>query len=147
MEKKIRHAETKSLYEVISPSINVLSVRTLNLSDASVFYTVENPVTPIVYGLDDVSFRAYGFLLDKNSSQSGKLLYCDNFEFVTNQPQTLLANNDFLLRTDSIKLSTQDSIIYIEKIRLIPQDSLWTENKQQLCRCTGQNRRGQRCSF
>ena len=92
MEKKIRHAETKSLYEVISPYINVLSVRTLNLSDASVFYTVENPVTPIVYGLDDVSFRAYGFLLDKNSSQSGKLLYCDNFEFVTNQPQTLLAN-------------------------------------------------------
>ncbi|RHR37495.1 DUF748 domain-containing protein [Parabacteroides sp. AF18-52] len=131
MEKKIRHAETKSLYEVISPYINVLSVRTLNLSDASVFYTVENPVTPIVYGLDDVSFRAYGFLLDKNSSQSGKLLYCDNFEFVTNQPQTLLANNDFLLRTDSIKLSTQDSIIYIEKIRLIPQDSLWTENKQR----------------
>lgn len=130
-EKKSRHAETKSLYEVISPYINVLSVRTLNLSDASVFYTVENPVTPIVYALDDVSFRAYGFLLDKNSSQSGKLLYCDNFEFVTHQPQTLLANNDFLLRTDSIKLSTQDSIIYIEKIRLIPQDSLWTENKQR----------------
>lgn len=109
----------------------MLSVRTLNLSDASVFYTVENPATPIVYALDDVSFRAYGFLLDKNSSQSGKLLYCDNFEFVTHQPQTLLANNDFLLRTDSIKLSTQDSIIYIEKIRLIPQDSLWTENKQR----------------
>ena len=131
VEKKVRHADTKSLYEVISPYINVLSVRTLNLSNASVSYTVENPVTPIVYGLDDVSFRAYGFLLDKNSSQSGKLLYCDNFEFVTNQPQTLLANNDFLLKTDSIKLSTQDSIIYIEKIRLIPQDSLWTETKQR----------------
>ena len=131
VEKKVRHADTKSLYEVISPYIHVLSVRTLNLSNASVSYTVENPVTPIVYGLDDVSFRAYGFLLDKNSSQSGKLLYCDNFEFVTNQPQTLLANNDFLLKTDSIKLSTQDSIIYIEKIRLIPQDSLWTETKQR----------------
>lgn len=131
MEKKPRHAETKTLYEVISPYINVLSVRTLNLSNASVSYSVENPATPIVYGLDNVSFRAYGFQLDKNSSQSGKLLYCDNFEFVTNQPQTLLANNDFLLRTDSIKLSTQDSIIYIEKIKLIPQDSLWTAQNRQ----------------
>lgn len=130
-EKKTRHADTKSLYEVISPYINVLSVRTLNLANASVSYSVENPVTPIVYALDDVSFRAYGFQLDKNSSQSGKLLYCDNFEFVTNQAQTLLANNDFLLRTDSIKLSTRDSIVYFEKIKLIPQDSLWTQNKQR----------------
>ena len=71
VEKKVRHADTKSLYEVISPYINVLSVRTLNLSNASVSYTVENPVTPIVYGLDDVSFRAYGFLLDKNSYFGG----------------------------------------------------------------------------
>lgn len=130
-KKKERHAETKSLYEVISPYINVLGVKTMNMNNASVSYTVENPATPIVYGLDDVSFHAYDFLLDKNSSQSGKLLYCDNFEFVTNRPQTLLANNDFLLRTDSIKLSTQDSIIYIEKIRLIPQDSLWIETKQR----------------
>lgn len=131
MEKKIRYARTKSLYEVISPYINVLGVKTMNLENASVSYTIENPVTPIVYGLEDVSFHAYGFQLDKNSSESGKLLYCDNFDFVTNQPQTLLANNDFLLHTDSIKLSTQDSIIYINKIRLIPQDSLWTKTNQR----------------
>lgn len=131
MEKKSKHAETKSLYEVISPYINVLGVKTMNLDNASVSYTVENPATPIIYRLEDVSFNAYGFLLDKNSSQSGKLLYCDNFEFVTNQPQMLLTNNDFQLCTDSIKLSTQDSIIYIEKISLMPQDSLWTETNQR----------------
>lgn len=130
-EKKVRNVSTKSLYEVISPYINVLSVRTLNLEDASVSYTVENPATPIVYALADVSFRAYGFILDENSSRSGKLLYCDNFEFVTHQPQTLLANNDFVLETDSIKLSTQDSIIYIEKINLIPQEKLWAEKNQK----------------
>ena len=130
-EKKVRNVSTKSLYEVISPYINVLSVRTLNLEDASVSYTVENPATPIVYALADVSFRAYGFILDENSSRSGKLLYCDNFEFATHQPQTLLANNDFVLETDSIKLSTQDSIIYIEKINLIPQEKLWAEKNQK----------------
>ena len=131
MEKKARNVSSKSLYEVISPYINVLSVRTLNLEDASVSYTVENPVTPILYALTDVSFRAYDFRLDENSSRSGKLLYCDNFEFVTNRPQTLLANNDFVLKTDSIKLSTQDSIIYIEKINLIPQEKLWVEKNQK----------------
>lgn len=130
-EKKVSNGSTKSLYEVISPYINVLSVRTLNLEDASISYTVENSATPIVYALADVSFRAYGFILDENSSRSGKLLYCDNFEFATHQPQTLLANNDFVLETDSIKLSTQDSIIYIEKINLIPQEKLWAEKKQK----------------
>lgn len=130
-EKKPRNVSSKSLYEVISPYINVLSVRTLNLEDASVSFSVENPSTPIVYALTNVSFHAYGFQLDKNSSQSGKLLYCDNFEFVTHQPQTLLTNNDFALQTDSIKLSTQDSVIYIAKVNLIPQNKLWEENKQQ----------------
>lgn len=129
-EKKTKQAETKTLYEVISPYINVLSVKTLNLENASVAYTTENPLTPIIYALTDVSFHAYGFWLDKNSSQSGKLLYCDNFDFVTNQPQTLLTNNDFQLCTDSIRLSTEDSIIFIENIRLTPQVKDWKEKDQ-----------------
>lgn len=130
-ESKVKNVSSKSLYEIISPYINVLSVRTLNLENASVSYTVENPDTPIIYALTDVSFHAYGFMLDENSSQSGKLLYCDGFEFVTHQPQTLLTNTDFVLKTDSIKLSTQDSVIYIKKINLIPQEKLWTAKNQK----------------
>lgn len=120
-EKNTKFTESKTLYEIIAPYINVLSVKTLNLENASVSYTVENPVTPIIYALTNVSFHAYDFLLDKNSSQSGKLLYCDNFDFVTNQSQILLTNNDFSLITDSIRLSTEDSIIFIKKINLSPQ--------------------------
>ena len=90
--------------------IDALSVKTLNLENASISYNVENQVSPIIYTLNNVSFHAYGFMLDSTSSRSGKLLYCDNFDFVTNQPQTLLVNNDFKLETDSICLSTQDSI-------------------------------------
>lgn len=119
-EKNTKYAESKTLYEIISPYINVVSVKTLNLGNASVSYMVENPSTPIIYALTNVSFHAYNFLLDKNSSQSGKLLYCDNFDFVTNQSQTLLTNNDFSLITDSIHLSTEDSIIYIKNIKLAP---------------------------
>ena len=130
-KKEDTQAQTKTLYEVISPYINVLSVQTLNLDNASVSYTVENPLSPIVYALTNVSFHAYGFRLDENSSDSGKLLYCDNFDFETNQPQLLLANNDFTLNTDSIMLSTEDSVIYISDINLQPQDTLWKARKQK----------------
>ena len=85
----VEHAESKTLYEVISPYIDALSVKTLNLENASISYNVENQVSPIIYTLNNVSFHAYGFMLDSTSSRSGKLLYCDNFDFVTNQPQTL----------------------------------------------------------
>lgn len=128
--KKTKYTDSKTLYELISPYIDVLSVKTLNLENASVSFTVENPAIPIVYALSDVSFHAYDFRLDKNSSDNGKLLYCDNFDFTTNRKQTLLVNNDFNLDTDSIRLSTQDSIIYIKNIRLDPQENLWMESKQ-----------------
>lgn len=130
-EKIIRQAETKTLYEIISPYIDVLSVKTLNLEQASVSYEVVNPFSPILYALDNASFHAYGFRLDENSSESGKLLYCDNFDFATNQPQRLLTNNDFLLQTDSIRLSTKDSMVYISGISLRPQSELWQEKRQR----------------
>lgn len=129
--KERKEAETKTLYEVVSPYINVLTVRMLNLENASVSYSVENPVSPIVYALNDVSFHAYGFRLDENSSESGKLLYCDNFDFITKRSQTLLANNDFRLQTDRILLSTEDSIISISNITLTPQGELWGEQKKR----------------
>lgn len=130
-EKIVRQAETKTLYEVISPYIDVLSVQTLNLEQASVSYRVVNPFSPIQYALENVSFHAYGFRLDEHSSESGKLLYCDNFDFVTNQPQRLLTNNDFLLETQSIRLSTQDSVVSISGILLHPQSELWQQKRQR----------------
>ena len=77
-----------------------------------------------------VSMRI-AFRLDENSSESGKLLYCDNFDFITNRSQTLLTNNDFRLQTDRILLSTEDSIISISNITLTPQGELWEERKQR----------------
>lgn len=131
LPKKGRHVEEKTLYELISPYIDVLSVKRLDLEHASVSYTVENPATPIVYALTNVSFHAYGFRLDSASSAGGKLLYCDNFDFATNQPQTLLSNDYFRLHTDKIRLSTEDSVIFIRNIALEPQEAIWNHRKQK----------------
>jgi len=123
--------KAKTLYELVSPYINVVSVKRMNLENATVSYEAKTDNSPILYALDDVSFHAYGFRLDSLSSKSGKLLYCDDFDFVTNQAQTLLTNNDFLLKSDSIRLSTEDSIIYIGRINLILQEELWKERSQR----------------
>lgn len=123
-EKKTKTG-TKTLYEMLSPYIDILTVKELDLENASASFSVENPASPIVYALNDVNFHAYGFHLDENSSDSGKLLYCDNFDFTTNRPQTLLTNNDFRLQTDQILLNTKDSSASISHIALIPQKVLW----------------------
>lgn len=116
------------LYEMISPYISSLSVGKINLENITVLYTVEDPVLPSLYGLKEINFVAYDFLLDENSSQSGKLLLCDDFEFVVDRPQTLLSDSHFTLNADSIRLSTKDSLIQISGIHLKPQEDDW-ENR------------------
>lgn len=127
VEIKSKNQASPSLYEMISPYMDVLSVQKMNLENASITYIADDQGAPAVYSLKDVSFHAYGFLLDENSSQSGKLLLCDNFDFTTNQPQVLLSNNQFLLETKNIRLSTKDSIIQIDNIHLQPQTLLWQQ--------------------
>lgn len=120
----------KIIYSLINPYINTLSVNRINLENANITYQVEDHIQPSIYALENVSFHAYGFLLDENSYASGKLLYCDDFEFTTNQEQTLLSTSQMLLHTDTIFLSTKDSVVQIGNLRLIPQSELWIrENK------------------
>ena len=121
---------TKTLHDLISPYIDVLTVEEMNLTNASIKYTTGKEDNSSLYQLLDVSFHAYGFRLDEDSYTSGKLLYCDDFDFTTNQPQSLLANEQFLFNTEKIYLSTKDSLINIEKINLIPQRNLWTQRNQ-----------------
>ena len=130
LKEERRRVDLKTLYDIISPYVDELTVQTLDLKNASISYSIENPAFPITYALTGVDFQAYGFLLDKNSSESGKLLYCDNFHFVTNRAQTLLTNNTFQLQTGQILLNTKDSVISISNIQIIPQRETW--EKQSL---------------
>lgn len=110
--------QDKDLYELVSPYIDIVTVKKMNLENACISYTVEDSISSTVYKLDDASFHAYGFILDKNSSKSGKLLYCDNFDFSAIKPQTLLSNEQLKLTTNKIILDTKDSIILIDNVKL-----------------------------
>lgn len=114
-----------NLYEMVSGYFDVVTVKKLNLENAFVSYSMHNPIIPSIYALTDVSFHAYGFMLDENSSKSGKLLYCDNFDFTTNRKQNLLKNSQFSLDAGNIQLNTKDSLIHISDVQLIPQKELW----------------------
>jgi len=131
VKKQPKNTQSKTLYELVSPYIKLLTVETMNLDNASISYQIEDTDAPMLYALDDVTFHAYDFRLDENSSDSGKLLYCENFDFITNQKQTLLTNNDFRLGTDSILLSTKDSLIHIGNIMLSPQNEIWEKTKRR----------------
>ncbi|MCD8192971.1 MAG: hypothetical protein LUD74_00145 [Tannerellaceae bacterium] len=122
--RKTRHTRSKTLYEVISPYMDKLHVETIKMQNAHVAFTIEDPRHPVYYRLVDIDVFAYDFKIDSSSFDSGKLLYCDNFEVVTRQPQHLLQTNEFDLRTDSIRISTADSVIYIHNTILIPTDSI-----------------------
>lgn len=124
----------QTLYDIISPYMNVISATNVNLNHMNVSYIVSDSVSPVIYSLKDADFHAYGFLLNKNSYSSGKLLYCNDFEFIADKPQVLLFSDEIVLNTNSIKLSTIDSFIQIRNVQIAPRDSLWynrTENAGQ----------------
>lgn len=130
-ERKTKNVSRKTLHEIISPYIDVLTVRRVNLENASVSFMVEHPVTPIIYMLEDVSLHAYRFRLDADSYEDGKLLYSEYFDFTTNRPQRLLTNHDFVLDAGLIRLSTKDSLIQLHDIRMIPQETVWRERRRR----------------
>ncbi|MDU1891807.1 MAG: hypothetical protein E6767_14060 [Dysgonomonas sp.] len=117
--------KSKTLYQIISPYIETLSVSRINLLNANITYIAKDTNSPVIYALRDANFRALGFRLDKESDISGKLLFCDNFEFIADSPQQLLTSNQVVLNTKNIKLSTLDSIIQIEEVNLHPKDHFW----------------------
>lgn len=125
-----KNVDSETPYEMISEYINVLTVKEINLENANISYFTSYEDNPSLYALKNVSFHAYNFRLDENSYDSGKLLYSDNFDFNTHEPQILLSNNQFTLNIDAIKLSTKDSLININGIGLIPQKMLWAQTNQ-----------------
>lgn len=127
IKEDISDNQSKTLYEMVSPYINVLTVKKMNLENASIFYDVEDRGSSSHYELDDVTFHAYGFRLDENSFNNGKLLYCEDFDFTTNQKQTLLTNNNIVFSTDSISLDTKAKVVHIGNASLASQEKLWEQ--------------------
>ncbi|NDV96980.1 hypothetical protein D0T84_19010 [Dysgonomonas sp. 521] len=125
LNRKHVDGELKSLYQVVAPYIDLLTVDKINLTDANVSYTVVDSISPVIYSLQEANFHAYNFRLDENSTLSGKLLYCDNFEFSASKPQSLLYSDQIILNTQNIKLSTIDSVIQIEGVNIHPKDKFW----------------------
>ena len=119
------------LYQIISPYINVLSVKRISLQNSTVNYRFSDKDGFVSkYALDGINFEANDFMLDENSELSGNLLYSDNFNFHVNKPQRLISNGQFSLLTDEMVFDTKDSIIQIKNVQLVPKNKLWKRMNQ-----------------
>lgn len=127
-DKSVRAPQT--LHDMISPFIDVVSAKDINVTNMNVSYTISDSISPVIYTLKDADFHAYGFLLNRKSAISGKLLYCNDFEFIADKPQVLLYSDEMVLNTSSIKLSTIDSFIQIRNVKLAPRDNFWDDRIQ-----------------
>lgn len=131
LDEQHKNRKSQTLYQIVSPYINRLAVSRINLTNMNVSYTVVDSVSPVVYGLKEANFFAFNFLLDENSSESGKLLLCDNFEFSASTPQSLLYSDEIILNTKNIQLSTIDSIIQIDGVDIHPKDEFWARRLEK----------------
>ena len=129
--KETENEKLETLYQMVCPYINQLAINKINLENANVSYTIKDTLSSVIYSLKNINFQAHNFLLNENSSYSGKLLYCDNFEFIADTPQELLHSEQIILNTDNIKLSTIDSVIQIKGVHISPKDTLW-KNRQSV---------------
>lgn len=121
-QKTLASLDPDRFYLLIEPYVNELTISKVNLEQATVIYNlIKEDHSKGIYSLKNINFYCYNFLLNNESANSGKLLFCDNFEFSTRQNQQLLDDSSFLLDVSEIYLSTQDSIIRINGASLTPK--------------------------
>lgn len=124
--------ESKNLYEIVAPHINSLRANEIRILNGSITYSVKDSIDSTIYSLQKVNFHAYGFALDSTSLMDHRLLYCDNFDFMTNKPQTLLSDTRLEINMGSILFDTRDSIVRFDGIHIHPMlDSLKTRQTIQ----------------
>lgn len=108
-------------YQMIAPYVNELNIENVKLENAIVSYFLNTEDSNATYELREINFYSSKFRLNKESAETGKLLFCDDFRFFTNKQQKLLDDDNFLLTVDEIYLNTQDSIIKISGVDLMPK--------------------------
>lgn len=116
----------KSLYELVSPYFDVVEAKHINFDKASVEYLVQDSIASH-YQLRDFTFSAHNFLLDKNSTDRGYLLFSDDFDFITNTPQLVFDSKYLLLNLDRIYLNTKDSAIFVGGVDLQTKEEEWNQ--------------------
>ncbi|MDL2266283.1 hypothetical protein LJC43_07880, partial [Parabacteroides sp. OttesenSCG-928-G21] len=105
---EVEKVQEKTLYEMLSPYIDLLTVKTLNLNNASVLYNLEEDSSTMTYALDDFTFHAYGFRLDSLSAKSNRLLYSDQIDFSIRNLSLPLDNGCYTLNIGELRLNNTD---------------------------------------
>ncbi|MEM6737625.1 MAG: hypothetical protein AAF620_16300 [Bacteroidota bacterium] len=113
---------TGNLYEDISSSLDVLSVRNFQVSNASLRHS------PSEFELGNIDFLIKNFLVNQ-SSRPDSSFYSEGIEIEINDQQFELSDSIHAIRFDRFLLSTQDSVLIFENFVVSPvSDTIVAQN-------------------
>jgi hypothetical protein len=113
--------ERKTLYQLISKTLDEVTIRNISVNDGHFKYLTTNGKDTLVYVLKGVNFHAEYFSVDSISEKSREVLYSKNFSFRIENMNHLLPGKAYTLNVDNISMSVKDSSLVINKLTLIPK--------------------------
>lgn len=109
-----------SLYTLISPIFERLSIETIDVADAKFQYTVTKNKQSDLYTLNKLNFEAYNFVVDSANNNYNMIKYVQDFNLnAVDVRGTLNSNNNFI-SLDKIELNTIEKFFKISKVELSP---------------------------
>lgn len=116
---------SKSIYDEILSYFDKIQAKNIFIERGQVEYILEDSLNTH-YKLEDFRFASYNFVIDEASKHKDRLLFSENFEFLSSKPQVIYDSEHFSLNINNVNLSTIDSTVHIGGVHLEPKAELWS---------------------
>ena len=118
-----------SLYTLISPIFERLSINTIDVEDAKFKYTATKNRQSDLYTLNKLNFKAYNFVVDSTNNNYNMIKYVQDFSLNATDVQGELNSNNNFVSLDEFQLSTLDRFLRISQVQLSPIAYVSGKNK------------------
>ena len=109
-----------SLYTVVSPIFQEVSIGKINIEKTKFNYTLTQNGESDTYSLDHFDFHANNFLIDSLYEKQMKFWYVDNFILSASNIKGLLASNNSAVKVAKLSLDTENKHFNLSDIEVKP---------------------------
>lgn len=110
----------ESLYEILSPILNSVSIDDIGIKDAKLKYELTFENTTDTYQLDRFDLEAKGFKIDSLANIRRNFLYTDEFKVSANQINAELQSQHHVVTIGQMAMSTMDKRFQLKDVSLTP---------------------------
>lgn len=112
-----------TLFSVISPVLQSVSIDTIGIRDAKFAYTQISDDGTDLYSLNKFDFSAYDFRVDSLADLERRFLYSHNFSIDATGINGTLQSKNHVLTVEQMQLDTHEGNFDVRMIRLWPLDT------------------------